>query len=613
MASVRRQPRHQSTRRLRGSEQLEPRLMLTGIPEFVADIAQRPMESDIVELGGDMFFITGSDAPGRRLWKTDGSVAGTQSVADIGESHNSADFTGLASIGGALYFTGPSGLWRSDGTTEGTQALGSGELVYGTAMDVGGRVVFHAGKYEDGLELWTTDGTPAGTRMLKDIYPGSTSGVSLLPEDKTALYDGKLIFVARDPQHGEELWATDGTTAGTVLLRDIVSGAGDSGIAKVSRTEFGVFFSADDQWWRTDGTPGGTVPIPGFPDFKYSFLGDWHAYGDSALFKSSRLGDMTLWSTDGTAAGTKSLGSVGYDRGISRNDIKTSHGIAYFTGVDAEHGVELWRSDGTKAGTRILADLAAGPVSSYPHSLIVVGGELYFIANDGISGEELWKVDPVSSEPVLVRDVAPGSESAVPGELVNLNGTLVFTADGPSGRSLWISDGTEAGTELLFDPQAMASDRTHYVFGSGADHVLFAAVAPNVELQMWATDGTSENTMPILEWTVRSEPSLPYVGEMDSRFKTLDDGWLFLADDGVHGDELWFSDGTPDGTRMVKDIFPGYRDAIGAFYDAFELDGVVYFAADDGQHGTELWRSDGTSEGTYLVRDINEGAASSAV
>jgi ELWxxDGT repeat protein len=77
---------------------------------------------------------------------------------------------------------------------------------------------------------------------------------------------------------------------------------------------------------------------------------------------------------------------------------------------------------------------------------------------------------------------------------------------------------------------------------------------------------------------------------------------FFAATDPEHGTELWSSDGTPPGTRLVRDIRPGPAGStISGFAD---VGGVVLFAADDGESGRELWRSDGTAEGTYLVEDL---------
>jgi len=61
----------------------------------------------------------------------------------------------------------------------------------------------------------------------------------------------------------------------------------------------------------------------------------------------------------------------------------------------------------------------------------------------------------------------------------------------------------------------------------------------------------------------------------------------FTADDGEHGTELWESDGTAAGTRLVQDILPG--PASSNPEDLTAADGVLYFTANDGEHGRELW------------------------
>ena len=84
---------------------------------------------------------------------------------------------------------------------------------------------------------------------------------------------------------------------------------------------------------------------------------------------------------------------------------------------------------------------------------------------------------------------------------------------------------------------------------------------------------------------------------------------FFVADDGIHGIDLWITDGTASGTGIVKDL-----QATAPWFRPRELSAMgelVYFSGADGAHGEELWVSDGTDAGTHLVRDINPGMSSS--
>ena len=90
--------------------------------------------------------------------------------------------------------------------------------------------VFQATDAVNGTELWITDGTDAGTMLLKDIYAGATNST---PGNFFRLADGKVLFAATDAVSGNELWVTDGTAAGTTLFKDINPLAASSGARSI--------------------------------------------------------------------------------------------------------------------------------------------------------------------------------------------------------------------------------------------------------------------------------------------------------------------------------------------------------------------------------------------
>jgi len=214
----------------------------------------------IASLGGRIYFIAWARSVdgSYELWSSDGTAAGTAPVfPDIAGPRPLAPY-GLTAFRGALYFFAQPandrdrGLWRSDGTAAGTRLLRALERpagdpfaneFYPSALTpVGDQLFFAANVAGSGPEIWKTDGTRAGTVLVKDIAPGPASS---RPGELTAA-GGRLYFTANDGVHGDELWQSDGTAAGTTLVQDILPGPVSSYPQDLTAADGTLYFTADD-------------------------------------------------------------------------------------------------------------------------------------------------------------------------------------------------------------------------------------------------------------------------------------------------------------------------------------------------------------------------------
>ena len=193
--------------------------------------------------------------------------------------------------------------------------------------------------------------------------------------------------------------------------------------------------------------------------------------------------------------------------------------------------------------------------------------------------------------PALVRDIYPGAADSTIGELAAFDGRLYFSADdGASGRELWRSDGTTAGTGLFMDISPGPGSSFPVGMTDAFGELIFRASDPVHGAEPRASDGTVAGTA-----VVDINPGAG--GSSPSNLTLADDRTYFRASDDGLGDELWVYEGAPAAVRLVDDIGdPGLQGPMVAAGD------TVYFGGDDGT-GHKLWKSDGTASGTMPISD----------
>jgi ELWxxDGT repeat protein len=590
----------------------------------------------VVAVGSVSYFAAATNGGGRELWRTDGTITNTRLVADINPA-GSSNPQQLTRSGSVLYFTANDGsngaeLWRTDGTTGGTRLLkdifgGEPTLPYTVdsgpveLTDVNGTLYFVANDgwrfdpsltAEQNWELWKTDGTVTGTVRVKDLARHMQSTVGSVPRELTQV-GTKLFFTARDLNfpdathssywsHGRELWVSDGTDAGTVLVKDIVLGEGDSNPTQLVNLNGTLYFAAGGLW-KSNGTAAGTVPVK--PGADMSDLQQLTVVGNTLFFTArDSAGGRELWKSDGTATGTVRVKDITAGTGDTVfGQLTTISTTLFFNAKDAS-GSELWKSDGTATGTVRVKDIAPGTASSDPICLVNVGGTAYFAATQG-SGQprQLWKSNGTDAGTVLVKAVTPVSIPQNPGEcLSNGNNTLYFAADdGTSGRELWRSNGTDAGTVRVANINAPAKGAAGSAVAMGTvnNTLLFRANDGVSGDELWASNGTVTGTVRLKDIASGAASANP------SELFTNGQWAYFAASDASNGNELWRTDGTAAGTQLIKNINPKESDSNPASFTRVTT--TTFFVATSSNSGRELWQTDGTAFGTRLVKDIAPG------
>ncbi|HVR99499.1 MAG TPA: ELWxxDGT repeat protein [Thermoanaerobaculia bacterium] len=518
---------------------------------------------------------------GQEPWISDGTVPGTRLLRDVTPGPHSKGVRAFTPVsGGRLLFERFFGqdeqgeIWTTDGTTAGTIPLSKGrygESHYFTLPDwapldlglLGGKV-FYLGTDDSGAGLWVSDGSQAGTGPLHQwSLPESSS-----PEHLNALALGGRVLFNACRQAQNELWVSAGTAGATSELVDLPFGycyqnrvaskpvpmAGGAVFQLIQSFET-VGTGRNVRIWRTDGASASALT-----SFDGFYPGQPVPFAGKALFSVSNVTatQTALWTTDGTAVGTQKLLDLPSLRYVV---YETSIGsLVYFVGVTAsDNSYQIWRTDGTAAGTFAINAFNANPGDGpqVAPEFNLVGDRVYFVT---------W-------------------------------------ADG-HGPEIWSTDGTIQGTKPAVTEASGADDPNHLETAGGLLYFRSRRTDDDPRQFLWRTDGTPQGTFS-LGADLSDGIFTPYFSA--PFYAALGDELFFQARDTAHGGELWKTDGTVEGTVLVKDIFPGTPDSHPLWLTA--AGDRVVFSASDGIHGTELWSSDGTAEGTQMVDDVSPGAS----
>ncbi len=332
--------------------------------------------SSLVNLSGTLYFSGLSVGVGIELWKSNGTASGTVLSVDPTPS-GQTDPGNLTNLNGTLIFTGIQSQGRSLIKSKGS----SFEIVYPTSgtRSVGSQAKSYA--IVDGNLVFLADNAQTAVSNPRYAASGTTrlfgADLSVVNRSNPVKLGSKAYFSATDASHGSELWVTDGTVAGTMMVKDLNPGFSSSYINEMRESGGLLYFMASTpdaigwQMWRSDGTSQGTLRLT------------------NVAYPSGIIGQSIVGERLATVA--------------SGNSFKT---FFAFTGNVSANGVPLWVTDGTFAGTKIVID----PLGNSPQrseELTEMNEYVYF--RTGLIGSPQDKVQDKETGIAYVYDINTGA------------------------------------------------------------------------------------------------------------------------------------------------------------------------------------------------------------
>jgi ELWxxDGT repeat protein len=555
---------------------------------------------------GTMYIVTATYnvvTPGFEIWKSDGTPNGTVLLGPLYADATNLDNTGFYSfsgqtVGNRLYIlsnkdnpsTGSQAtyLFTSDGTSAGTVPVRSFPFSSSNFPMVvaGNRVIF--GLFSTG-EIWSAEGLTT-TNLIPSNFPFGSFSLQTI-NATTAL------VLASDPYGvaSNKIFKTDGTLAGTSMLKTLPSGNYATFIGVTNGKA--LFFNRDGlvafsgSYWRSDGTVAGTVSlgVNGTPNpLLYDGVRSEVDASGRIVFQNQMqpLGIEDLVQSDANLTTLTSIAGdrAGYARNANPSVPISFSGKAYFN-ADNGSGVSGWKSDGTAAGTVLQTSLAP----SAPEKADIWQNNLYYT-----SGGFLYQQTPTSN-PVQLSTFGSDIDE------VEAVGNRLYWAKSSAKSIFYTTSPTAPATQITVVPAGWQLQKIHGMTEANGFLYFFTKETLNQSLSVYYRTGIyrfdGTNVLPINY----------YLGGGGFQPEFISNGEI-----SAKGTEIFFADythlyKTGNGSDLVTTVFENTTTSYKNFKNLHLVGNTLVFNSTNAANGYELWKSDGTTAGTTLLKDLNPG------
>jgi len=547
---------------------------------------------------------------------------------------------------------------ESDGTIIGTIEKFSlesniADKLFSNFIAVGSNIYFTSQNTNDGLSLFSLNQTTGITEDITEILPSSLLSTTIENSSEISqnlynikVFDNNKIFISQ----ANTVEDTSDTSSSRVWITNLNGNINEiknlKGVLDIFEFNNKLFFPKFSkgielgELWTSDGTNKGTIilnnintSIIGLTERTRKiieinnnllYVNNENFYSLNVTTEEFSIID-TPSTNDYTIAGTFDDSSTVLNNEIyfAFNKLKNLRDL-----LSNENEVIIYKTNGTKNNSSIVSEIPFTQKNRYIASIFSFNDKLYFLeyhTENSTNSSAQVKAYLTSYDGTNYSVVKDFGEKSIfrffspPLVKKHFTNDLFYISINPISSSTPVknssftfsSDGTEQGTTEynIYTKSSSVFKNELYFSGNTFEEPQFGKA---LEEKLFKVNNTTKKIEEIKNINNNSNDDNIYF------LNSTDDTLFFTAMTETSGSELWKTDGTKDGTILIKDINPGTQSSIDidglqffGYTSSSIIDSQLYFVANDGIHGNELWRSNGFETGTTLVKDINPGPKSS--